>query len=78
MTHERLVRLMKPTNRTRRRFGPGIGDGDVCPVEPRHGAMLVLRPLAGRPSNQYCPHHSHDGNSRAFWPVTTVEKDSAS
>jgi hypothetical protein len=74
---ERLARLTKPVNRVRRRFAVGVGDGDVCPIEPRHGAMLILRPSLGRDGRlaeprderQYCPSQVHDNTSRAFWPT---------
>ena len=41
-----------------------IADGDVCPVDESHGPMYVTR---GN-KREYCPHVSHDGKSRAFWP----------
>lgn len=56
----------------RRNAKGGIGDGDVCPVVPAHGNMLVL----GSGKTQYCSHQTHDGRSgkagfpatRKFWP----------
>lgn len=51
----------------------GLGDGDTCPVEPSHGAMVLIRGT----DRQYCPDQSHDGMwtdggkrpaTRAFWP----------
>lgn len=65
---ERLARLAAPTP-SRRRRGGSIGDGDVCPVEPTHGSMMILRPSDGRPARQFCPHQTHDGTSRAFYPA---------
>jgi len=54
----------------------GTGNGDVCPVTPDHGHMLVMSDH----TRQYCPHHDHEGRAdkpdkpglmrtRAFWPT---------
>lgn len=55
----------------------GTGNGDVCPIDPEHGHMVVL---PGQEERQFCPHQSHDGRpkthpegeappTRAFWPT---------
>jgi hypothetical protein len=60
---------------TRKRGHARTGDGDICPVVPEHGYMLVLN---GN-TTQYCPDQSHDGRpkshpagearpSRKLWP----------
>ena len=45
------------------------GDGDLCPLVPRHGHMYV------EGQTQYCPHHDHDNEprSRCFWPLYGAE-----
>lgn len=71
---ERLARLAAPTGRrvTSRSRLPQLGDGDRCPLDSTHGSMFVQRAVAGREPRQYCPHVSHDGVSRAFWPFDTT------
>lgn len=49
-----------------------LGDGDICPVNPEHGPMFVLSAKGG-PATQWCPDQSHDGTSRALWPLHTFE-----
>jgi hypothetical protein len=39
-------------------YGRGLGDGDVCPSDPAHGAMYFF----GK-SKQWCPHSAHRGNA---------------
>ena len=60
------------------------GNGDVCPLFPEHGQMLVT---SGNPPKQLCPHVAHDGaprgsdgapRSRALWPYHGFEESVAS
>jgi len=60
------------------------GNGDVCPLFPEHGQMLVT---SGNPPKQLCPHVEHDGGprgsdgaprSRALWPYHGFEESVAS
>lgn len=37
------------------RSGAGIGNGDICPINPEHGKMFV-NSTTGR---QFCPHSDH-------------------
>jgi hypothetical protein len=40
-----------------RRDDRGVGNGDICPVNPEHGRMYVL------PSGtEYCSHNDHDAH----------------
>lgn len=67
-----------------------IGNGDVCPLFPEHGNMLVLPTEKGVTPKQYCPHVDHDGRgksqytpegmprSRCFWPLFGFEETVAS
>lgn len=56
-----------------------MGDGDVCPLFPKHGRMLVLN--GAPPPKQYCAHVIHDGSrgeqgvpaSRSRWPLYGFE-----
>jgi hypothetical protein len=52
-----------------------LGDGDVCPTNPRHGHMYFLT----NSDRQWCPHAEHEGRpkshpdgfapkTRALWP----------
>jgi hypothetical protein len=60
---------------------PGRGNGDLCLIDPEHGATFVLRGGA-----EWCAHQSHDGKSPAMrskqqdWldnpPTTTTEGES--
>ncbi len=63
---------MSPKRRDR-----GSGNGDVCPLNPEHGYMLVN---PQDPSRQWCSAQEHDGRparhpqgessaSRSFWPT---------
>lgn len=52
-----------------------IGDGDRCPLVPEHGKMFRIR--ATPVTSQRCPHQSHDGKSRASWPVQFLDKEVA-
>jgi hypothetical protein len=36
------------------RPGSGVGNGDICPLDPEHGKMVMLS--TGR---QFCPHSDH-------------------
>jgi hypothetical protein len=64
----------------------GTGNGDVCPLFPDHGQMLVLAAKPGAAPRQYCPHHAHDGEghgedaiprSRSMWPLHGFEESVA-
>ena len=51
-----LARLTKP-RQTRRSRRPTTGDefrGGVCPLDSRHGLMLVMKS-----GSRYCPHSDH-------------------
>jgi hypothetical protein len=64
---ERLAKLAAPTGRTapRRGFRLDIGDGGICPVDPRHGHMYTAMGF----TRQWCAHHDHDmDGSRSHWP----------
>lgn len=55
------------------------GDGDLCPLFPQHGHMLVVK--GSDPPKQWCPHVGHQGTlgkdglpiSRAMWPLYGFE-----
>jgi hypothetical protein len=58
------------------RAGSGVGNGDLCPLWPEHGNMLVIP--NSDPPKQFCPHVQHDGPvgshgaiapSRSVWPL---------
>lgn len=73
---ERMARLAAPTGRRRR--VTSSGDGDPCPLEPGHGRMYVMRTVAGKEPQQYCPTQLHDGSktvpvSRSKWPADVVD-----
>lgn len=62
----------------------GYGDGDTCPLFPKHGNMYVLQ--GSDPPLQWCPHAEHAGTfgadgkpaSRNRWPLFGFEESVAS
>jgi hypothetical protein len=79
---ERMQRLTKATGKApSKRRRPSAGDGDVCPLDASHGAMLVMRMAPGglTEPRQYCPHVGHQPmggpHERISWPFDVEPGD---